>query len=248
QIWIEVGYNGVKDRQKPEYIAGVNEFLHFAFTGKNDGTMLKCPCLNCRLVLSQNRKNMHCHLLVYGIDPTYNPWVSHGESIQETDIYKEGYIEEVSDNESDEMPHKGSGWEPNAEKDYEALKRLHEKEIEKHGEDTLSVKDAYMEVFKQKSGYVKGLGPGARPLKKCRAEGESNEASVSLSSEIQKLKDAAAAREASLASEIETLKASNEELIASNDELKATISRINIEAIKREKKLRDDIVKIFEQM
>ncbi|KAL2927469.1 Fibronectin-binding protein PlpA, partial [Bienertia sinuspersici] len=128
-------------------------------------------------------------------------------------------------------------------------------EVEKHGEDTLSVKDAYMEVFKQKSGYVKGLGPGARPPKKCRVDGESNEARTSLSLEIQKLKDDAVAREASLASEIETLKASNdelktsnEELIASNDELKATVSRINIEAIKREKKLRDDMMKMFEQM
>ncbi|KAL2942367.1 hypothetical protein RDABS01_030717 [Bienertia sinuspersici] len=117
---------------------------------------------------------------------------------------------------------------------------LHEKDVEKHGEDTLSVKDAYMEVFKQKSGYVKGLGPGAHPPKKCR---------------IQKLKDDAAAREASLASEIKTLKASNdelktsnEELIASNDELKATVSRINTEAIKCEKKLRDDMMKMLEQM
>ncbi|KAL2942366.1 hypothetical protein RDABS01_030716 [Bienertia sinuspersici] len=103
--------------------------------------------------------------------------------------------------------HKGIGWEPNAEKDYEALKMLHEKEVEKHGEDTLSVKDAYMEVFKQKSGYVKGLGPGACTPKKCR---------------IQKLKDDAAAREASLASEIETLKASNDELKTSNEELIAS--------------------------
>ncbi|KAL2903632.1 hypothetical protein RDABS01_002342 [Bienertia sinuspersici] len=148
--------------------------------------------------------------------------------------------------------HKGSGWEPDAEKDYEALKRLHEKEVEKHGEYTLSVKDAYMEVFKQKSRYVKGLGPGARPPKNFRVEGESNEARVSLSLEIQKLKDDAASREASLSSEIETLKASNdelktsnEELIASNDELKATVSIIN-EAIKREKKLRDDMMKMFE--
>ncbi|KAL2906411.1 hypothetical protein RDABS01_005121, partial [Bienertia sinuspersici] len=361
-----MNHNGVKDRQKPEYIAGVNEFLYFSFTGKSDETMLKCPCLNCRLVLSQN---------LYGINPTYNPWDSHGESIQETGNDEEGYIGEVLDNGSDEMPlddmapfgkydlpenvtgadvtedlsfqcsmlyknwrfrlkeqhfrnksiadaintrpntidvdkwtwlvceywnaekqkriskvntenklkqtetpangarstarifhdlinepptqptqeldessephetqqdplyitlfektkkHKGSGWEPNAEKDYEALKRLHEKEIEKHEEDTLSVKDAYMEVFKQMSGYVKGLGRGAHD---------------------------ATAREASLASEIETLKASNdelktsnEELIASNDELKATVSRINVEAIKREKKLRDDMMKMFEQM
>ncbi|KAL2894895.1 Fibronectin-binding protein PlpA [Bienertia sinuspersici] len=151
--------------------------------------------------------------------------------------------------------HEGSGWEPNVEKDYEALKRLHKKEVEKHGDDKLSVTDAYMEVLKQKSGYVKGLGPGARPPKKFRAEGESNEARVSLSLEIQKLKDDASAREASLASEIETLKASNdelktsnEELIVSNDELKATVSRFNIEAIKREKKLRDDMMKMLEQM
>ncbi|KAL2934386.1 Phosphoglycerate kinase [Bienertia sinuspersici] len=68
--------------------------------------------------------------------------------------------------------HKGSGWEPNAEKHYEALKMLHEKEVEKHREDTLSVKNAYMEVFKQKSRYVKGLGPRARAPKKCSADGE----------------------------------------------------------------------------
>ncbi|KAL2892977.1 hypothetical protein RDABS01_008886 [Bienertia sinuspersici] len=147
--------------------------------------------------------------------------------------------------ETQQNPHKGSVWEPNAEKDYEALKRLHEKEIEKHGEDTLSVKDAYMKVFKQKSGYVKIIGPGARPPKKCRAERESNEKRVSLSLEIKKLKDDAAVREASLASEIETLKASNvelknsneelktsnEELIASTDELKTVVSRINVEAL-----------------
>ncbi|KAL2894171.1 hypothetical protein RDABS01_010080, partial [Bienertia sinuspersici] len=128
---------------------------------------------------------------------------------------------------------KGSGWEPNAEKDYESLKRLHEKEIEKHGEGTLSVKDAYMEVFKYKSEYVKGLGLGARPPRKCRAKGENNEARA----EIETLK-----------ASNEELKTSNEELITSNDELKATVSRINIEAIKREKKLRDDMVKMFEQM
>ncbi|KAL2943454.1 Protein DYAD, partial [Bienertia sinuspersici] len=136
--------------------------------------------------------------------------------------------------------HKESGWEPNAQKDYEALKKLHEKEVEKHGEDTLSVKAAYMEVFKHKSGYVRGLGPGAHPPKKSRAEGESNEVRVELSAEIQQLKEDAATRE--------ELRTTNEELIASNDELKATVSRINIEAIKREKKLRDDMMKMFEQM
>ncbi|KAL2929845.1 Fibronectin-binding protein PlpA, partial [Bienertia sinuspersici] len=141
--------------------------------------------------------------------------------------------------------HKGNGLEPNAEKDYEALKMLHENEVEKHGEDTLSVKDAYMEVFQIKVWIRERTWAG----------GESNEARVSLSLEIQKLKGDAAAREASLANEIKTLKASNdelktsnEELIASNDELKATVSRINIKSIKREKKLRDNMMKMFKQM
>ncbi|KAL2893790.1 hypothetical protein RDABS01_009699 [Bienertia sinuspersici] len=112
-----------------------------------------------------------------------------------------------------------------------------------------------MEVFKHKSGYVRGHGPGARPPKKSRAKGESNEVRVELSAEIQQLKEDAATREGLLISQIETLKksneeliTSNEELIASNDELKATVSRINIEDIKHEKKLRDDMMKMFEQM
>uniref|UniRef100_A0A803KV28 Uncharacterized protein n=1 Tax=Chenopodium quinoa TaxID=63459 RepID=A0A803KV28_CHEQI len=151
--------------------------------------------------------------------------------------------------------HKDRGFEPNAEKDYEALRNLHEKEVEEHGEDTLSVKAAYMEVFKPKSGYVKGLGPGARPPKKRRVERETDEVRVALSVEIQQLKEDAATREGALVSQIESmkesneeLKTSNEELIASNDELKATVSRINIEAQKREKKLRDDMMKMFEQL
>ncbi|KAL2896981.1 hypothetical protein RDABS01_038765 [Bienertia sinuspersici] len=101
-----------------------------------------------------------------------------------------------------------------------------------------------MKVFKQKSGYVKGLGLGALPLKKCRWKDK-----------IQKLKNDAATREASLASEIETLKASNEELktsneelIASNDELKEIVSGFNIEVIKHKEKSRDDMKKMFEQM
>uniref|UniRef100_A0A803N176 Transposase-associated domain-containing protein n=1 Tax=Chenopodium quinoa TaxID=63459 RepID=A0A803N176_CHEQI len=101
-----MNHNGVKDRKQPKYIAGVNEFLQFAFRGKSGETMLKCPCLDCRLVMSQNRKNMQCHLLVYGIDQSYKPWVSHGESAEKTNNNEDGYREEVSDNddEIDEMP------------------------------------------------------------------------------------------------------------------------------------------------
>lgn len=145
-----------------------------------------------------------------------------------------------------------SGFGPNDEKHFEEFKKLHETEIEKHDEDTLNVKDAYMKVLKQKSGYVRGLGPGARPPNKVGGtQGESNEVRVELSYEIEQLKDAAASRE----SQIDTLKASNdelrasnEELRASNEELKVSISKINLEAIEREKKLREDMQKMFDEM
>ena len=74
-----MNHNGVKDRQKKEYIAGVENFLDFALKKRTNETKLKCPCLNFRIVLLQNRKSMHCHLLVYGIDSSYNPWTSYGE-------------------------------------------------------------------------------------------------------------------------------------------------------------------------
>ncbi|KAK9705149.1 hypothetical protein RND81_07G036500 [Saponaria officinalis] len=108
-----------------------------------------------------------------------------------------------------------------------------------------------MKVMKHKSGYVRGLGPGARPPKKGGGEGVANEVRVELSSEIQQLKDAAALRE----TEIETLKASNddlrasnEELKSSNEELKASVSKMNQDAIEREKRLRDDMQKMFDEM
>ncbi|XP_021714206.1 uncharacterized protein LOC110682232 isoform X2 [Chenopodium quinoa] len=134
-------------------------------------------------------------------------------------------------------------WEPNAEKNYEELKRLHETEITEHGEDTLSVKDAYMKVLKPKSGYVRGLGPGARPPTKVRIQGDDMDR-VQLSTQVHTL----SASNEELRESNEQLKASNEELKASNEELKAEFSRMNKEAIERENKLREDMLKMFEEM
>ncbi|CAH9091488.1 unnamed protein product [Cuscuta epithymum] len=148
-----------------------------------------------------------------------------------------------------------NGWEPNAEKNYQELKKLHQTQMEKHGEDTLTVKAAYTEVLKPKSGYVKGLGPGARTTTRGRSEAQNNELNVKFSAEIQMLKNDAAVREASLVGQIDTLKKSNEELRASNDQLKASneelktsISQMSIDAVEREKKLREDVKKMLEEM
>jgi len=58
-------------------------------------------------------------------------------------------------------------------------------QIEKEGVDNLSLKEAYLLVMKEKSGYDRGLGPGPQPLRKVRAK--SNKMRVELSTKIQQL-------------------------------------------------------------
>lgn len=98
-----MNHNRVKDRQKKEYIASVENFLDFAFKKKTNETKLKCPCLNCRLVLLQNRKSMHCHLLVYGVDSSYNPWTSHGEVDEHSSGSEDAYEVYTSNRDEDLM-------------------------------------------------------------------------------------------------------------------------------------------------
>ncbi|KMT17711.1 hypothetical protein BVRB_2g036560 [Beta vulgaris subsp. vulgaris] len=138
-------------------------------------------------------------------------------------------------------------WEPIAEKHYEELKKLHETQIQEHGEDNLNVKDAYIKALKCTSGYVRGIGPGARPPKKGRT-GENNER---LSTQVDTLAASNEELKASneqLKASNEQLKASNEEFKASNEELRAEFSKLNKEAIEREKKMREDMLKMFEDM
>uniref|UniRef100_A0A803NAG6 Transposase, Ptta/En/Spm, plant n=1 Tax=Chenopodium quinoa TaxID=63459 RepID=A0A803NAG6_CHEQI len=111
-------------------------------------------------------------------------------------------------------------------------------QVKEHGEDTLSVKDAYMKVLKPKSGYVRGLRPGVRPPTKVRTQGDDMDR-VQLSTQVHTL----SASNEELRASNEQLKASNEELKASIEELKAEFSRMNMEAIDRENKLREDMLK-----
>ncbi|KAJ8438357.1 hypothetical protein Cgig2_015284 [Carnegiea gigantea] len=52
--------------------------------------------------------------------------------------------------------HKDVKWDPEGEVKYEEFKKLHEDQIQKHGVDNLSLKEAYVEVLKAKPGYHRG--------------------------------------------------------------------------------------------
>ncbi|KAL2934905.1 Elongation factor Tu [Bienertia sinuspersici] len=77
-----MNHKGINDRKKLSYVAGVDSFLEFAFTGREVGAKLRCPCLNCNFQLFHDRDTMKCHLIAKGIVRDYNPWVHHGETLE----------------------------------------------------------------------------------------------------------------------------------------------------------------------
>ena len=80
--------------------------------------------------------------------------------------------------------HKDGSWDPEAAAKYEEFKELHMSQIEKEGADNLSLKEAYLSVMKEKSGYHRGLGPGPQPPR----QGKATEVMrVEVATEIQQL-------------------------------------------------------------
>lgn len=67
------------DRRQAKYIEGVEGFLEFAFKGKDEGAVMRCPCMDCFLSLFKDRDSMWQHLMEYGIMSAYDPWEFHGE-------------------------------------------------------------------------------------------------------------------------------------------------------------------------
>ncbi|KAJ8434872.1 hypothetical protein Cgig2_004638 [Carnegiea gigantea] len=75
--------------------------------------------------------------------------------------------------------HKDGSWDPEAAAKYEEFKELHMSQIEKEGADNLSLKEAYLLVMKEKSGW-----PCPQPPRKGRA---TEVMRVEVAAEIQQL-------------------------------------------------------------
>ncbi|KAL2938995.1 Inositol 1 4 5-trisphosphate receptor type 1 [Bienertia sinuspersici] len=78
-----MNHRGIEDRKKPSYLAGVDEFLNVAFAGREDLCKLRCPCLKCNNQLYHDKITIKSHLIAWGIVRDYNPWVYHGESVDQ---------------------------------------------------------------------------------------------------------------------------------------------------------------------
>ncbi|KAL2931719.1 Pre-mRNA-splicing factor 38B [Bienertia sinuspersici] len=80
----------------------------------------------------------------------------------------------ASEQTQDDAEHKDGSFDDEGEVKFNELKKMHEKEIQEKGIDSLSIDEAYMKVLGHCSGYARGLGKGhlvvAKDGKKGKAE------------------------------------------------------------------------------
>jgi len=61
------------------YQKGVEEFIKMAGKCVGVGDETKCPCRKCVNRYFHHIHLVERHLYLYGIDPSYTPWIFHGE-------------------------------------------------------------------------------------------------------------------------------------------------------------------------
>ncbi|XP_071926137.1 uncharacterized protein [Coffea arabica] len=89
----------IKDYLHPRYLAGVKEFIEFAYLGKDPTYKLPCPSKVCNNFEDQIMEVMKSHLCG-GIVESYTRWVYHGERFQDSDDHENDNI--VLDEENSE--------------------------------------------------------------------------------------------------------------------------------------------------
>lgn len=72
-----------------EYMEGAWKFLQEMKKRKVDAKKFLCPCKECRNMRHYDIQTIYEHLIIKGMDPTYNVWYYHGEVCEEDDVEKE---------------------------------------------------------------------------------------------------------------------------------------------------------------
>ena len=67
-------------RPSDEYIAGVQGFLKFAYSGKKSDAKIQCPCVKCVNRQLQMQETVYEHLVCDGMLRGYTIWGCHGET------------------------------------------------------------------------------------------------------------------------------------------------------------------------
>ncbi|XP_042956354.1 uncharacterized protein LOC122292181 [Carya illinoinensis] len=70
----------IEDRlHSSEYAEGVRQFVAMAISHTANTDQIRCPCRRCRNRAFHSIRTIEDHLFFKGIDPTYTPWIFHGE-------------------------------------------------------------------------------------------------------------------------------------------------------------------------
>lgn len=70
----------IRHRNTNEYIQGVRYFMEFAKShSPPDFGLCSCPCIKCRNSKKLAFKLVEKHLIIHGMDRTYDEWFFHGE-------------------------------------------------------------------------------------------------------------------------------------------------------------------------
>ena len=68
------------DRRCPEFLNGMQNFLHVAEASKRSNGFMCCPCSACKNMKDySNSRTIHYHLFENSFMPGYNCWTKHGE-------------------------------------------------------------------------------------------------------------------------------------------------------------------------
>ena len=69
-------------KNDPKYRIGVNNFLEFAFSQRNENEVVPCPCVKCNNERRKTRSEIELDLIKFGIVKSYTRWLRHGESFE----------------------------------------------------------------------------------------------------------------------------------------------------------------------
>jgi hypothetical protein len=68
------------ERPSDGYIAGVEGFIKFAYSGKRSDAKIHCPCVKCVNRHLHMQETVYDHLVCHGMLRGYTIWGCHGET------------------------------------------------------------------------------------------------------------------------------------------------------------------------
>ncbi|KAJ9544771.1 hypothetical protein OSB04_024478 [Centaurea solstitialis] len=145
RIWTSRGCTVCRTRNR-KYELGVNEFLKFAYRGKDESSKIPCPCKKCNNFRNHDKSTVFSHLMQMRISLSYDKWIYHGESF------------DVSDDNDDDIPYDEDNGDDDINNDDldEMLNNIGQSTLDKDLEtlDRLS-DELHQELYKECQSYSK---------------------------------------------------------------------------------------------